>query len=66
MMVFGIGLLGLVTSSIAAYFSQNKKRKESATVTYLKEQIDHLEELSDDEIEKVKLLIDSYKRNNVL
>lgn len=59
-------MLGLVTSSIAAYFSQNKKGKENATVAYLKEQIDHLEELSDEEIEKVKMLIDSYKRNNVL
>lgn len=38
LMVFGIGLIGLVTSSIASYFS-NKPVETDSTITYLKNQI---------------------------
>jgi hypothetical protein len=36
-------------------------KEESSTVKYLKDQVEHIEELSDEEIERLKLLIDSYK-----
>ncbi|MCR6110933.1 potassium channel family protein [Bacillus sp. A301a_S52] len=61
LMVFGIGLLGLVTSSVASYFLNKVNKEESSTVKYLKDQVEHIEELSDEEIERLKLLIDSYK-----
>lgn len=61
LMIFGIGLLGLVTSSVASYFIQKGQREDSTTVKYLKEQMERIEELSDEEIDRVKLLIESYK-----
>lgn len=63
LMIFGIGLIGLVTSSIASYFSTAQKMADP-TVKYLKEQINRLETLSDDEIDRLKVLIDSYKKES--
>lgn len=63
LMIFGIGLIGLVTSSIASYFSTAQKM-DDPTVKYLKEQINRLETLSDDEIDRLKVLIDSYKKES--
>ena len=64
LMVFGIGLLGLVTSSVATYFLKNTDKEEDQTVTYLKGQIERIEELTNAELERVVTIINSYKDKN--
>ena len=60
LMIFGIGLIGLVTSAIASYFSSTQQ-KDDPTIQYLKDQVSQIETLSDDEIDRIKTLLDSYK-----
>ena len=65
LMIFGIGLLGLVTSSVATYFMVNKKEvEEDSTVSFLKNQVSKIDELSDKEIERLVTLLNSYRRGN--
>lgn len=62
LMVFGIGLLGLVTSSVASYFATTKSIEENSTITYMKTQIEKIDVLSDMDISRLKALIDTYRR----
>ncbi|MBU8907630.1 potassium channel family protein [Desertibacillus haloalkaliphilus] len=62
LMMFGIALLGLVTSSIATYFLNNKNNKENPTIEYIKGELDRVEELTDKEIERLQILLDTYKK----
>ncbi|PYZ91942.1 ion transporter [Salipaludibacillus keqinensis] len=63
LMMVGIGLLGMVTSSVASYFLQGKNEKEDKpAIVYMKSEIDRIEELSDEEIDRLKGVLDSYKK----
>ncbi|MBU9712635.1 potassium channel family protein [Bacillus tamaricis] len=61
LMVFGIGLLGMVTSSVASYFLQKKEVTVNPTISYMKGELDRIDELTDSEIDRLKLLLESYK-----
>lgn len=61
LMLFGIGLVGILTASTATYFL---KKDNDSSKKYLKNQIDHLESMSDKEIESIIQLIISYKKSN--
>ncbi|WP_235848900.1 MULTISPECIES: potassium channel family protein [Bacillaceae] len=64
LMIFGIGLLGMVTSSVASYFLKKKESdSESPTIAYIKGEVDRIEELTEVEIERLKLLLDTYKKD---
>ncbi len=64
LMMFGIGLIGLVTSSIATYFLKNNHSKDDPTVTHIKNELGRIDELTDLEIDRLKGLMDTYKKNN--
>ncbi|QKS69776.1 potassium channel family protein [Paenalkalicoccus suaedae] len=68
LMMFGIGLLGVVTSSVASYFLngekpvEEKKQPVSPTVAYLQAEVARVDELTDDEIERLQIMLESYKK----
>lgn len=64
LMIFGIGLIGMVTSSVASYFLKSNQViiNQDATINFIKGQLDHINELSDEEIERLNSLISSYKK----
>ncbi|WP_255249826.1 potassium channel family protein [Bacillus sp. FJAT-45066] len=64
LMVFGIGLLGLVTSSVATYFLKNTEKEEDTTIIYLKSQLDRIEELSEQEIDRMIVVLNTYKKSS--
>ncbi|WP_291650002.1 potassium channel family protein [Clostridium sp.] len=59
LMVFGIGFIGITTSTIAAYIINNdgkKKRKKdfkTETIDFIKYKIDNLDSLSDSELDNI-------------
>jgi len=59
LMVFGIGFIGVTTSTIAAYIINNdgkKKRKKdfkTETIDFIKYKIDNLDSLSDSELDNI-------------
>ncbi|MDT8862153.1 potassium channel family protein [Alkalihalobacillus sp. MEB130] len=64
LMLFGIGLLGMVTSSIASYFMQENREKEEEqdhTITYLKNEVSRIHSMNNKELERLKSIIDTYK-----
>lgn len=68
LMIFGIGLLGTVTSAVAAFFMNKKEtaRQEETdeAIMYLKRNLDQIAELSNEEIERMKLMLETYKKDN--
>ncbi|NDI36359.1 potassium channel family protein [Chengkuizengella sediminis] len=50
LMVFGIGLIGMVTGSVATYFMEGQKQ-ENPKVDYLKKELDRVDELTNEEID---------------
>jgi voltage-gated potassium channel len=59
LMFFGIGLVGMITGSIATYFLKNNEKsniKES-----LKHDIDNIENLSNNDIERLIKIIKTYR-----
>lgn len=63
LMLFGIGLIGLVTSSVAAYFMTHRTKKEHPTITFMKAQITNIEHLTDQELNQLHALIDTYRQS---
>jgi voltage-gated potassium channel len=56
LMLFGIGLIGMVTSSISTYFiSENKKG--NPTIEHLKNELDRYDELTDHELNRLILIL---------
>lgn len=51
LMVFGIGLIGMVTGSIATYFIGNQKQEENPKIDYLKRELDRIDKLTNEEID---------------
>lgn len=62
LMVFGIGLIGMVTSSIATYFLKEKDTSSNPTVDYIKTQLDDHQNLSNHEYERLIFLVNSLKK----
>lgn len=60
LMVFGIGLLGMITASIATYFIKETDEEDPTTV-YLKNQLDRLEGLSESKIDSFIAVLNSKK-----
>ncbi|WOV85806.1 ion channel [Sporosarcina jeotgali] len=62
LMVFGIGLLGMITGSIATYFIKETE-SDDPTTAYLKGQLDRLDELSKSELDAFIAILKSKKEN---
>ncbi|MCE7792323.1 potassium channel family protein [Salipaludibacillus sp. CUR1] len=62
-MVFGIGLIGLLTGTIATYFIDNKQNIETADkqIEFVKSELDRIDELSNREIENLVYILNSRK-----
>lgn len=67
LMVFGIGFIGVTTSTIAAYIINNdgkKKRKKdfkTETIDFIKYKIDNLDSLSDSELDNIYITLKTLK-----
>lgn len=70
LMIFGIGFIGVTTSTIAAYIINNdgkKKRKrdfKDETIDFIKYKIDNLDSLSDSELDNIYKTLKILKSNN--
>ncbi|MGO4890335.1 potassium channel family protein [Anaerobacillus sp. MEB173] len=62
LMIFGIGLIGMVTGSIATYFLIGSEEKNS-TIQYIQNELNHFETLSNEEIDRIIYLIESMKKD---
>ncbi|MDP5274478.1 potassium channel family protein [Chengkuizengella axinellae] len=62
LMVFGIGLIGMVTGSIATYFMEGKK-EENPKIEYLKKELDRFDELTNEEIDTMIDMLNKQKKN---
>ncbi|MFS1511928.1 potassium channel family protein [Chengkuizengella sp. SCS-71B] len=60
LMVFGIGLIGMVTGSIATYFMEGNKQ-ENPKIDYLKKELDRLDELTNEEIDTMIDMLNKLK-----
>jgi voltage-gated potassium channel len=56
LMLFGIGLIGMVTSSISTYFISGNK-KGNPTIEHLKNELDRYDELTDHELNRLILIL---------
>ncbi|MDV2885474.1 potassium channel family protein [Alkalihalophilus pseudofirmus] len=63
LMLFGIGLIGIITASITSYFLTGTIKEESTQVTYMKEKINELDHLTAAEIDILIKLLEEEKRN---
>lgn len=61
LMIVGIGLLGMITASIATYFIKGVE-KEDPTTTYIKEQLDRLDQLNEREIDAIIAILETSKK----
>lgn len=60
LMIFGIGLIGMVTGSIATYFlSENKE--EDPNIEFIKKELDRLDMLTNEEIDTMITLLQKFK-----
>lgn len=70
LMIFGIGFIGVTTSTIAAYIINNdgkKKRKrdfKDETIDFIKYKIDNLDSLSDSELDNIYKTLKTLRSNN--
>ena len=60
LMLFGIGLLGMVTGSVATFFIGEGK-KENTSVAFIKNELDRVDELSRQDIDTLILLLERIK-----
>ena len=69
LMVFGIGFIGVTTSTIAAYIINNDIRKRKKrnfkdnTIEFIKYRIDDLDNVSDEELENIYNTLRVLKEN---
>lgn len=61
LMIVGIGLLGMITGSIATYFIKGTE-KEDPTTAYIKGQLDRLDELNEKEIDAIIAILETSKK----
>lgn len=70
LMVFGIGFIGITTSTIAAYIINkdirkgNRKNFKDETIEFIKFRIDDLDNISDDELENIYKTLRVLKEKN--
>lgn len=63
LMLMGIGLLGSVTSTLTSYFfNTGKKTVQSQTIEMIQKQLDHFQELSDEDIDDICRILKSIQR----
>ncbi|QGQ96787.1 two pore domain potassium channel family protein [Paenibacillus psychroresistens] len=60
LMIFGIGLIGMTTGSIATYFISHTKETNS-TVAFIKQELDRYDQLSEADIETLQILLEKLK-----
>ncbi|WP_231686768.1 potassium channel family protein [Bacillus sp. JCM 19034] len=60
LMLFGIGLLGMITGSIATYFI-NGQSKENPTIEFIKSELSRYEELNEEEISRLTVLMNQLR-----
>lgn len=60
LMFIGIGCIGMITGSVAAFFSRNSDKDDDKE--YIKKKIDRIETLSEDEYQLLLQLMDSKRR----
>ncbi len=65
LMLFGIGLLGLVTSSVATYFLKSEEKNTPPTINHVKSELGRIEELSDIEIKRIQTILETYKKGSL-
>jgi voltage-gated potassium channel len=61
LMMFGIGLIGMITGSIATYFLSGNK-EEDPSIEFIKKELDRLDRLTQDELDAMILLLQKYKQ----
>lgn len=66
LMIFGIGFIGITTSTIAAYIINGGKRRRSIgfkqeTIEHIKYKLDNFDELSSEEIDEIYRILKSLK-----
>ncbi|SDJ35986.1 potassium channel family protein [Salimicrobium halophilum] len=65
LMFVGIGLIGMITSSITTFFLKGKEEKDE-TVVFIQKQLDRFEELSDKEVNRLIVLLEEMKKEKEL
>jgi voltage-gated potassium channel len=60
LMIFGIGLIGMITGSIATYFISHTK-ETNVTVTFIKHELDRYDQLTVSDIETLAILLEKLK-----
>lgn len=68
LMLVGIGFIGMMTGTIATYFlGEEIKEKESyqrQTINHIKEQIDHLDDFTDEDIDAMTAVLKTILKQN--
>mgnify|MGYP006071338833 FL=1 len=65
LMLVGIGLIGTVTSTLTSYFlNTQRKNTRNQTIEMVKNQLDHFEQLSDEDVEIICNILKSLKKSN--
>lgn len=63
-MIFGIGLIGSITSTITSYFLRiEKKDFKEDTITLIKNKLDDISNLSDEEIDSICKVLKTLNKN---
>lgn len=66
LMFVGIGMIGMVTGSIATFFIKGEDESNStSTISYLKGEMDKLDQLSSSEIENVIVILEKYRNEKL-
>ena len=64
LMLVGIGLIGTVTSTLTSYFlNTQRKNTKNQTIEMIKNQLDHFEQLSDEDVEIICNILKSLKKS---
>lgn len=63
LMIFGIGLLGMITGSIATFFIGQGKENKNSSVEYIKKELDRVDELTANDIDTLIILLERMKEN---
>lgn len=62
LMIFGIGLLGMITGSIATFFiGKEKEEIQGTNVTFIKKELDRIDELTVNDIDTIIMLLEKEK-----
>lgn len=63
LMIFGIGLLGMITGSIATFFIRHEKENNNSSVEFIKKELDRADELTANDIDTLIILLERMKEN---